>query len=46
MTMSKKESTEPVRHVEGETYTTLPLLLLAVLALAIVGIVLKAIGVF
>lgn len=43
--MSKKESTEPVRETEGESYTMLPMLLVAVLALAIIALVLKALGV-
>jgi hypothetical protein len=44
--MSKKESTEPVRETEGESYTMLPMALVGVLALAIIAIALKAIGVF
>jgi len=44
--MSKKESTEPVRNTEGESYTMLPVMLLAVLALAIIGIGLKVVGLF
>ena len=44
--MSKKETSEPVRDTEGETYSILPVILVAVLALAIIGIVLKALGLF
>ena len=44
--MSKKGISEPVRSTEGETFTMLPVILVAVLAVAVIVVGLKAIGVF